>query len=273
MTTPDSTPVSVESVMARAYKLHHAIMDSDKSTEIAKKALRAEVERLAAQSAPTAAQVEPSARAAPGGCMTDAVEIPVEAVIERLSFLADNDEHGSAIARQTLKRAAELLDFYHIMALPEAGVDDELRALGIDPDKAGERAGQAIQSAIDAAQAKAEDAALTEGEIAEVLAKNNMLTIFSFRIAFRLGYKYRAHLSKRIPADGEVRPTQEQGQDAAPAEQPQDDEPTWQELEDFRKRHWTHWNAADNLLIAHLAQKLKCAARPAAQPGAQEPAK
>lgn len=52
-----------------------------------------------------------------------------------------------------------------------------------------------------------------------------------------------------------------QGQDAAPAEQPQDDEPTWQELEDFRKRHWTHWNAADNLLIAHLAQKLKCAAR------------
>ncbi len=112
--------------------------------------LRAEAERLAAQSAPTAAQVEPSARAAPGGCMTDAVEIPVEAVIERLSFLADNDEHGSAIARQTLKRAAELLDFYHIMALPEAGVDDELRALGIDPDKAGERAGQAIQSAIDA---------------------------------------------------------------------------------------------------------------------------
>ena len=55
--------------------------------------------------------------------------------------------------------------------------------------------------------------------------------------------------------------TQAQGQDAAPAEQPQDDEPTWQELEDFRKRHWTHWNAADNLLIAHLAQKLKCAAR------------
>jgi hypothetical protein len=56
-------------------------------------------------------------------------------------------------------------------------------------------------------------------------------------------------------------PTATQGQDAAPAEQPQDDEPTWQELEDFRKRHWTHWNAADNLLIAHLAQKLKCAAR------------
>ena len=71
----------------------------------------------------------------------------------------------------------------------------------------------------------------------------------------------RVNAGKRIPADGEVRPTQAQGQDAAPAEQPQDDEPTWQELEDFRKRHWTHWNAADNLLIAHLAQKLKCAAR------------
>ena len=42
-----------------------------------------------------------------------------------------------------------------------------------------------------------------------------------------------------------------------PAQQSAEDAVTWQELEAFRKRHWTHWNASDNLLIAHLVQTLR----------------
>lgn len=42
-----------------------------------------------------------------------------------------------------------------------------------------------------------------------------------------------------------------------PAAQIVEDEVTWQELESFRKRHWEHWNASDNLLIAHLVQTLR----------------
>lgn len=42
-----------------------------------------------------------------------------------------------------------------------------------------------------------------------------------------------------------------------PAAQIVEDAVTWQELESFRKRHWAHWNAQDNLLIAHLVQTLR----------------
>jgi len=39
----------------------------------------------------------------------------------------------------------------------------------------------------------------------------------------------------------------------------QEDDPTAEELEAFRRKHWMHWNSAENLLIAHLVAKLRCA--------------
>lgn len=51
-----------------------------------------------------------------------------------------------------LEQAATLADFHRIMAMPEAEVDAELRSLGIDPDKAAERADRAIKGALAGAQ-------------------------------------------------------------------------------------------------------------------------
>lgn len=39
-----------------------------------------------------------------------------------------------------------------------------------------------------------------------------------------------------------------------------EDDPTAEELDAFRRKHRMHWNAAENLLIEHLVQQLKCAA-------------
>lgn len=103
------------------------------------------------------AAAPPAPEAAPmGEDALDMTEIPVEAVIERLAFLADNDEGSSVIARQTFKRAAELLDFYRIMSLPEEDVDDELRALGVDSNKAAEKTDRAIKGALAALKSRAD---------------------------------------------------------------------------------------------------------------------
>lgn len=56
------------------------------------------------------------------------------------------------------------------------------------------------------------------------------------------------HLRATHPAPGQV-------------ERDREDEPTAEELEAFRRKHWMHWNSAENLLIAHLVAKLQCAAR------------
>jgi hypothetical protein len=34
-------------------------------------------------------------------------------------------------------------------------------------------------------------------------------------------------------------------------------EPTADELESFRRKHWMHWTAAENLMIALLVRKLR----------------
>lgn len=49
-----------------------------------------------------------------------------------------------------------------------------------------------------------------------------------------------------------------------------EDEPTAEELEAFRRKHWSHWNAAENLLIAHLVQQLKCAALASKPPAGEQ---
>lgn len=53
-----------------------------------------------------------------------------------------------------------------------------------------------------------------------------------------------------------------------------EEDPMWQELEAFRKRHWQHWNAAENLLIAHLVARMQTATpKPQAEPAPSAAAK
>ncbi len=68
-------------------------------------------------------------------------------------------------------------------------------------------------------------------------------------------------------AVGVVPPVEQQG-----AEPVADEEaPTADELEAFRRRHWMHWNAEDNLLISHLVARMRLKASPTPAPaGAQE---
>jgi len=55
------------------------------------------------------------------------------------------------------------------------------------------------------------------------------------------------------------------GRSPAPVQQMEapnerEEDPTAEELEAFRRKHWAHWNSAENLLIAHLVVKLRSAA-------------
>jgi len=307
MTTPDSTPASADSVMAAYKEVVHAIFYDEDSVAEAEATLRAEVERLAAQSAPTelktvsltdvlqaaapaeiadamapvVAQSAPLAQQAreypplqrwklrrpkdaadhmakddagdwvryedvmadraaaqvePRG--TDAQilferKLTCEAIQGAMAFgyQGTNPPPTDAdhwlqpfwdIGNRTrqLEQAATLADFHRIMAMSEAEVDAELRSLGIDPDKAAERADRAIKGALVGAQVKPKvDAVrmLTREEFHDCLPKPTHPYEFRGGEFLQLSWLHfnewadavqrtfcRVNRSRVIPADGEV---------------------------------------------------------------------